>query len=263
MKTKQIAPKQIARKSRSRISVKRIAKALAGVLACAAVATALAWWGRQALFLNERAQAGDVEAQYLLGRRCFKLASSRDEWLNGVEWLGKAAKAGHAKAQTSVGIIYARGMGVPQSPELALVWLTRAAMQGEALAQNELATLYVKGNGVPRNLQKAIHWYREAATAGSLAAKRNLCLAMASETKTLGDIVTRSGKRYAKASLRKIDADGITVTFKLDKGGVGFAKVKAVELPQNLAGLCSQNSTQGNESSGFKWSRLDLVTAQM
>ncbi len=258
MKTKQIAPK-----SPRRISVKRIAKALKGLLVCAAVAGALAWGSYQVLFLKQRAEAGDVEAQYRLGRGCYKLASSREEFASGIEWLRKAALAGHAKAQASLGVIYARGLGVPQAPEVASVWLNRAAIQGEALAQNELATLYAKGSGVPRNMKKAVYWYRHAAAAGSLTAKRNLCLATASQAKTLGDIVTRSGKHYANASLRKIEADGITVTFKSDKNGVGFAKVKASDLPENLAALCSQDSGQSVASSGFQWSHLDLVAAQM
>lgn len=254
---------QIATKARTRISFNRIAKALAGVLAFVTVAAVLGWCGWQVLFLKQRAESGEPDAQYRLGRGCFKLASSREEFLNGVEWLEKAAQAGHAKAQTALGVIYARGEGVPQAPELATVWLMRAAVQGDTLAQNELATLYAKGSGVPRNMKKAIYWYRQAAAADCPAAKKNLCLATAAQAKTLGDIVTRSGKHYAKASLRKIEADGITVTFRSEKGGVGFAKIKAVDLPDNLAALCSEDSGQGYASSGFKWSHLDLVTVQM
>ncbi len=255
MKTRTIAPRKI--------SPKRIAGAVAAVLGCAALAATLVWWGQRTLFLQQRAQGGHADAQYRLGRRCLTRPLSREEYLSGVDWLRKAGEAGHLKAQTTLGIVYARGVGVEQSAASAIYWLRRAAYQGDPLAQNELATAYAKGCGVSRDLKKAIYWYRQAASSGAETAERNLALAFATRTGTLGNISTRSGKSYPGASLRKIEPDGITIAFQA-KGGVGFAKVKAADLPENLAALCKQDAGRTYAAaSGFKWSHLDLASAQM
>jgi len=253
-----------ASQSRSRrVSFKAIAKVVATVLACGGIAGGSAWWYYQWSALQERAQAGEAEAQYLVGQHCLTRPNSREESLQGVEWMRKAAEQGYAKAETALGMLYARGRGVPQSPELALHWLTKAAELGEPLAQNELATVYAKGLGVPRDLQKAIYWYGKAAATGSPEAKRNLLLASANQTGTIGDITTPGGRRYSKASLRKIGPDGITVEFQLDKGGVGFATLKVEQLPDNLRPLCSQDRGRSRGASGFQWSELELTAGRM
>ncbi len=241
---------------------KKVAVAVAVVVACAGVAGGVVWFGQKGFLVQPRAQAGDAEAQYRLGRQCFTRASTREELARGVERLQKAAQAGHAKAQTTLGLVYARGMGVEQSPELAVSWLTRAAEQGEPLAQNELATAYAKGWGVSRNLKKAVHWYSLAAASGEPTAEWNLVLAVVSQNGSLGDLTTRSGRQYPKAKLSKIERDGITIGFDA-KGGIGFAKVKAGDLPQELAPLCRQNARRSYADSEFKWSKLDVASLQM
>lgn len=241
---------------------KRVGLALAFLLAASAAAGILAWWGQRALFLEKRAQSGEPEAQYLFGKRCFGQATCREEQIQSVEWLTKAAEQGHVKAQTALGVIYARGMGAAQEPELAVHWLTRAALQGDPLAQNELATIYAKGRGVRQDLGKAIHWYSQAASAGSRQAEQNLALATIAQAKSIGDITTRAGKRFRNVILRKVEADSITVAYRSGDGGVGLVRLKAEELPPNLAVLCSKDATDGT-GSGFSWSRLDVEAAQM
>jgi len=256
--------RNVASQSRSRrVSFKAIATIAVSVLACVGIAGGLAWRYHYSSALQARAQAGEAEARYLVGQRCLIQATSAEESLRGVEWMRKAAEQGHAKAQTALGMLYARGMGVPRSPELAVHWLTKAAELGEPLAQNELATMYAKGSGVPRDLQKAIYWYGRAASSGSPEAKRNLLLASANQTGTIGDIATAGGKHYSKVSLREIGPDGITVEFQLDKGGVGIARLKVEQLPENLRPLCSQSTGRNRDASGFQWSELELTAGQM
>lgn len=257
-------PVRVARVRRlPEICWKRIGWVLAILLAAAAGAGVLAWWGQRALFLERRAQSGEADAQYFFGRRCFGQATSREERLKGVEWIAKAAEQGHVKAQTALGVVYARGMGVTTKPELAMRWLRRAALQGDALAQNELATIYAKGLGVPQDLKKAIHWYSQAATTGSRQAEQNLALATVARVKSIGDITTRGGMRFRQATLRKVEADAIMVSFQSENGGVGLVRLKAEELPANLAALCVKGAVEGGAGSGFSWSRLDAEVAQL
>jgi uncharacterized protein len=77
-------------------------------------------------------------------------------------WLAKA-KAGDPKAQTYVGEIYEKGLGVPPDYEKAAQWYQKAAAQGYASAQMNLGFLYERGLGVKLDSAMAEKWYRQAA----------------------------------------------------------------------------------------------------
>ncbi|OQY51209.1 MAG: hypothetical protein DRR08_03170 [Candidatus Parabeggiatoa sp. nov. 2] len=77
-------------------------------------------------------------------------------------WLAKA-KAGDPKAQTYVGEIYEKGLGVPPDYEKAAQWYQKAAAQGYASAQMDLGFLYERGLGVKQDSAMAEKWYRQAA----------------------------------------------------------------------------------------------------
>ena len=76
-------------------------------------------------------------------------------------WMPQA-RAGDPAAQTHVGEIYEKGMGVQPDYEMAAVWYKRAAKQGYSRAQIDLGYLYEKGLGVQQDLAKAMNYYRLA-----------------------------------------------------------------------------------------------------
>lgn len=76
-------------------------------------------------------------------------------------WLEKA-KQGDPEAQTYVGEIYEKGLGLPSDFTTAHSWYTKAAEQGYARAQINLGYLYEKGLGVPQDRIAALNWYRRA-----------------------------------------------------------------------------------------------------
>jgi predicted nucleic acid-binding Zn-ribbon protein len=84
-------------------------------------------------------------------------------------WLPQA-KQGDPAAQTYVGEIYEKGLGIEADYALAAHWYQQAAEQGYARAQINLGYLYESGLGVPRDLTKAMNWYRKASglTEGNL-----------------------------------------------------------------------------------------------
>tara|TARA_R110000796_G_scaffold19804_3_gene59346 strand:+ start:1165 stop:1491 length:327 start_codon:yes stop_codon:yes gene_type:complete len=69
------------------------------------------------------------------------------------------AKQGDAKAQFSLGIMYADGESVQHDSKTAAMWYTKAAEQGLANAQYNLGLMYNNGNGVPENDKTAVMWY--------------------------------------------------------------------------------------------------------
>jgi len=76
-------------------------------------------------------------------------------------WLD-AAQRGDAKAQTYVGEIYEKGLGVPPDYAAAAQWYRRAAEQGYAPAALSLGVLYENGLGVARDPKQAAQWYSRA-----------------------------------------------------------------------------------------------------
>lgn len=80
-------------------------------------------------------------------------------------WLPQA-KEGSAEAQTYVGEIYEKGLGIKPDYALAAQWYRKAADQGYARAQIDLGFLYEKGLGVEQNLSEAMNWYRKASGLG-------------------------------------------------------------------------------------------------
>jgi len=91
-----------------------------------------------------------------------------------LEFYLQAAEGGAANAQFALGLLYAKGQGVPRDLALAAAWYRRAAQQGDASAQNNLGAMYACGEGVPRDDNLAAHWYRLAARQDHPPAQHNL-----------------------------------------------------------------------------------------
>lgn len=77
-------------------------------------------------------------------------------------WLPQA-QAGDAEAQTYVGEIYEKGLGLKPDYEAAAHWYAKAAEQQFSRAQINLGNLYEKGLGVVADKARALNLYRMAA----------------------------------------------------------------------------------------------------
>ena len=76
-------------------------------------------------------------------------------------WLD-SANQGDARAQTNVGEIYEKGLGVAPDHALAASWYRKAADQGFERAMLNLGQLYELGLGVPKDPNQAVAWYQKA-----------------------------------------------------------------------------------------------------
>jgi uncharacterized protein len=86
------------------------------------------------------------------------------------------AAEGNARAQSTLGLLYYHGNGVPQDPDEALKWFRRAADQDDAVAQFHLGVMFSNGEGVPQDNAEAANWFRRAADLGDAPAQYNLAL---------------------------------------------------------------------------------------
>jgi len=112
-----------------------------------------------------------------------------------VNWFRKAAENGHAKAQYTLGwmyasgrgvrsvlcswfnklkLIYANGEGVPKDSHQALDWFRKAAAREQAFAQYTLGEIYANGDGVVKDKLQALEWFRKSATNGYAKAQYTL-----------------------------------------------------------------------------------------
>ncbi|WP_328987193.1 tetratricopeptide repeat protein [Thiorhodovibrio winogradskyi] len=87
----------------------------------------------------------------------------RSDYGTALQSLLPKARAGDAVAQTYVGEIHEKGLGL-SAPDYAQAahWYRQAATSGHRPAQTNLGSLYERGLGVPRDQAAALDWYRRA-----------------------------------------------------------------------------------------------------
>ncbi len=112
------------------------------------------------------AQQGNAKAQFNLGLMYAKGRGVPQDDAEAVRWYQLAAEQGDAGAQYNLGVMYDLGRGVPQDDAEALRWYRRAAEQGDADAQHNLGLMYAKGRGVPRDYVQAYMWVNLAVAQG-------------------------------------------------------------------------------------------------
>lgn len=93
----------------------------------------------------------------------------------GVRLIQMSAVDGDAEMQNRLGIMYAKGVGVPQNFPRAEKWFSLAAKQRFGEALYNLGVLYKVGpNGVPQDKDKAARLFVESALAGYNPARNEL-----------------------------------------------------------------------------------------
>jgi TPR repeat protein len=120
---------------------------------------------------GERAATRQLAEMYYVGR-----GGAEQNFGEAARWYEKLAKQGDPRAQTSLGLMYARGYGVAKNMETARKWWNFAAAQNDPGAQYNLGVIYSTGEGVEQDYGRAAHWLRLAAQRGHIQAQNNLGL---------------------------------------------------------------------------------------
>jgi TPR repeat protein len=76
----------------------------------------------------------------------------------------RLANLGDLKSQAQLGLMYSKGLGVPQDYYEAAKWYYRAADRGDPQAQFALGMMYNKGQGVRRDYVLAEMWLNLSAS---------------------------------------------------------------------------------------------------
>ena len=152
--------------------------------------------------LRASAEAGDAEAQRILGGMYVTGAGVPQDAAAAVAWYRRAAEQGDARAQYNLGVMYAEGLGVPQDAAAAVAWYRRAAAQGDATAQSNLGAMYDQGLGVPPDAVEALMWLTIAAARSTGVEREQMVTARAGQRPGRDD--RRDGhRRHGRHSPRR------------------------------------------------------------
>jgi TPR repeat protein len=125
--------------------------------------------------LKAKADSGDRRAGRLLAEMYYVGRGGVEQnFAEAARWYEKLAKQGDPRAQTSLGLMYARGYGVPKSMDAARRWWSFAASQNDPGAQYNLGVIYAEGDGVAQDFKRAAQWLDRAAQRGHVQAQHNL-----------------------------------------------------------------------------------------
>ena len=91
-------------------------------------------------------------------------------------WWRLAALNGHKRAQTNLGILFAKGIGVKQNDEEAAKFFKMSANQNDPKGQYSLGFMYTQGRGVPKSLDQAMYWWQKASLLNESSARFGLGL---------------------------------------------------------------------------------------
>ncbi|HIG81437.1 MAG TPA: sel1 repeat family protein [Verrucomicrobiales bacterium] len=103
-------------------------------------------------------------AQFNLGMLYEQGMGVKQDLPQAAIWYTRAAKAGLADAQFTLGYLLEKGTAsgtIVDTPDLvgAVHWYSRSANQGFGPAQQNLAQLHMKGQGTTQNLVRAYKWF--------------------------------------------------------------------------------------------------------
>ena len=119
------------------------------------------------------ADKGVAEAQYNLGLLHAKGQGVPQDSAQAVKWYRKAADQGFVEAEFNLGLMYSGGEGVPKDSSEAMKWFLKAAGKGDAKAADTVGSFF-EAEGTFKNYAEAEKWYRKAAEQGVASAQFNL-----------------------------------------------------------------------------------------
>jgi TPR repeat protein len=124
--------------------------------------------------LLRAAHAGHAEAQFSIGEFYDVGQGVAHKPDVATYWHARAAGQGHTQGQYRLGNRLAFGVGSPIVPLEAFYWMQAAAEQDHIEAQFMLGQFYRDGVGVEKDLEQALYWYERSAEQGLADAMLNV-----------------------------------------------------------------------------------------
>ncbi len=117
--------------------------------------------------MEQMAEAGDMHAQYLMGKLWRDGPLLIPDAVEALYWFEQAARQGHPVAQYSLAKLYLSDDIEVRDTELGMEWLNIAAEGGSRYAMYRLAKEYLKGEFTDRDPVQAMEWFTKSAEQGN------------------------------------------------------------------------------------------------
>lgn len=116
----------------------------------------------------------------------------------------KAVQDGNGYAMNNLGVLYAKGRGVPEDETKAVYWYQKAAQAGNSYGMSNLAWSYRWGRGGnPQDQEQAFYWYGRSWKAGNSDARKKLYAMDAQRARQFENDWTSERKRNQLAQERE------------------------------------------------------------
>ncbi len=182
------------------------------------------------------AQAGDKNAQYLMGLAARNGRGTAKDSSAAARWFELATEQGHGDAANEFASMLLAGEGIAQDNARALMLFERSADAGSAAGQQNLANAYLDGVLVRKSPIMARFWYEQAdATLYAPQARRRAELLQGPPTipSKLPEYCAPRRPPTKQMMDRRIDElNGTLSVFIDEKGGVRGVRVKDISVPE-------------------------------
>ena len=122
----------------------------------------------------QQARTGDPVAQTLLGELLARGLGVRQDFKEAAGWYRLAADQGDPEALYALGGLYVDGRGVEKDPAMAAELFRQAGDLGQVTALRELGYLYLRGEGTEKDVYRAAAYLTRAANGGDSDAQFTL-----------------------------------------------------------------------------------------
>jgi TPR repeat protein len=112
------------------------------------------------------AEHGDIEIQFQVGF-AYEYIVSKPDYAEAFNWYSMAAESSHREAIYHLGLLYEKGLGIPQDYQKAIQIYNYAGHLGSDKALHQLGAAYHDGKGVHIDPTKAIEYYTRSANLGN------------------------------------------------------------------------------------------------
>ena len=127
--------------------------------------------------LMDMAEAGDRQAQLLVGNLLATTRLGPRNFTESIKWHMPGAKAGYSATQFLIGARHQKGNGTPKNDVAAMEWYQKAAAQGHPGAINNVGWMHGNGRaGGGENGEKASEMYLKAAQRGNDVSQNNIAM---------------------------------------------------------------------------------------
>ncbi len=158
-------------------------------------------------------------------------------------WLPRA-KEGDSEAQTYVGEIFEKGLGIQADYQSAAAWYSKAAEQNNSRAQINLGFLYEKGLGVEKDLSKALNLYRMASGLADDSLQFNSTILASAETRQQVETLKREVEQQKLESEKlKAQLQNTRAQLKTQKKDLSTAEKRLQSLRKEINSKSSQSPT--------------------